>query len=171
MPAKKYGAHIGAIHSWIQWNAFNGDRVTWGSDEVLNLKRALTVRDLENIAQMVADVVIDDRSLVTAEKIQAAWAAAGHPEIVLRTSGRYLVRLSAGEKQAEYLLLQHALGALMRLPAAKEEDDPHCLIYGRLDEPIGCCFWSGREDVLAEEPDATFKPVDAANCPICKKAF
>lgn len=75
MPAKKYGAHIGAIHNWIQWNTFNGDRVSWGSEEELKLKRNLTVRELESIAQMVADAVIDDRSLVTAEKIQAAWAA------------------------------------------------------------------------------------------------
>lgn len=72
-------------------------------------------------------------------------------------------------RRAEYLWLEHALKALVHLHSG--ENDPHCLIYGSSTEPIGCCSWSAREDVLAEEPDATFRPVDAAACPICKKGF
>jgi hypothetical protein len=117
----------------------------------------------------VADAVIDDKSLVTAEKIQAAWAAAGHPDVEVSTSSRYRIFLTTPGKQSEYLMLEHALGALMRL--RPEESDPHCLIYTSLDEPIGCCPWSARNEVLAEEPGARFEPVDTTDCPICKKEF
>lgn len=41
----------------------------------------------------------------------------------------------------------------------------HYLIYGCIEEPIGCC--SNQEDVLAEEPDATFEEVEEDKCPIC----
>jgi hypothetical protein len=170
MPAKSYGAHIGAIHNWIQWNAFNGDRVTWGSDERLNLKRALTVRELEEIAQRVADAVIDDIAMVTAEKIQAAWDAAGYPSLELRAEGKYRISLTTQGERHEYLLLEHALGALMRL-RSKETTPEHFLIYTRSDEPIGCCGAGAQEEVLAEEPAARFVPVDPSDCPICKKDF
>jgi hypothetical protein len=53
--------------------------------------------------------------------------------------------------------------------SAQDEDDPHCLIYGRIPEPVGCCAWSARRDVLSENPGAKFKPVDPADCPVCKE--
>ncbi len=51
--AVESGKHLGAVRNWIKWHCRNGDRVTWGSDQVLGL----TVRDLEEIAQKVADAV------------------------------------------------------------------------------------------------------------------
>ena len=47
----------------------------------------------------------------------------------------------------------------------------HFLIYSSIKEPIGCCSEDGMDDVLAEEPDAKFEPVDPTKCPICEKNF
>lgn len=41
----------------------------------------------------------------------------------------------------------------------------HYLIYGLIEEPVGCC--SVQEDVLSEEPHATFEEVEKEKCPIC----
>ena len=53
----KSGKHLGAVRSWIQWNAVNGERVTWGSNDELRLKRPVTVAMMEEVAQRVADAV------------------------------------------------------------------------------------------------------------------
>jgi hypothetical protein len=50
----KGGSWLGAIRSWIQWNAINGSQVTWGSDEPLRFTKALTVKDLEELAAEIA---------------------------------------------------------------------------------------------------------------------
>jgi hypothetical protein len=50
----KSGKHLGAVRSWIQWNCRNGESVTWGSE---NSVGELTVRQLEELAQRVADAV------------------------------------------------------------------------------------------------------------------
>lgn len=42
------GKWLGAVRSWMQWHTKNGDRVTWGSAEILVPN--LTVRDVEDIA-------------------------------------------------------------------------------------------------------------------------
>ena len=41
---------LGIVRNWIQWNAFNGSTVTWGTDQILMFKRPLTVMDLEKLA-------------------------------------------------------------------------------------------------------------------------
>lgn len=46
------GKHLGAVRRWIKWNFPNGDRVTWGSDQVLG---KVTVLQLEELAQRIAD--------------------------------------------------------------------------------------------------------------------
>jgi len=55
----KSGAHLGAIHSWIQREAWNGETVTWGSNEFLKLKD-LTVADMEHLAQDIRDAVLKE---------------------------------------------------------------------------------------------------------------
>lgn len=56
---KSGGAHIGAVHSWIQWNCVGGDSVTWGSDEVL--RKDFTVKDLENLAKKIALATLKEK--------------------------------------------------------------------------------------------------------------
>ena len=49
---------------------------------------------------------------------------------------------------------------------------PHYLVFGHYynAEPMGCCRGkSGKRDVLAEEPLATFKRCPKRKCPICKE--
>lgn len=59
------GAHLGVVRNWLKWHAKNGETVTWGSDETLEMKR-LTPRDMEQLAQDIADAVKDEIS----ERIQ-----------------------------------------------------------------------------------------------------
>jgi hypothetical protein len=59
MTELKDGKHLGAVRRWIKWNFPNGDRVTWGSDQVLG---KVTVSQLEDLAQVVADAVQGDES-------------------------------------------------------------------------------------------------------------
>lgn len=113
MPAKDYGPHIGKIHSWIQWNVVNGEYVTWGSEDQAVLKRSLTVRALENLAQEIADAVIDDPHLVTAEKIQKAWEGSDHQPFRLTVDGQYRVTLETEEGVDEYLNVKDALRRLL----------------------------------------------------------
>lgn len=49
---KSGGTWLGAARSWLQWHTHNGDRVTWGSQDVL--QPPLTVRDAEDIAAHAA---------------------------------------------------------------------------------------------------------------------
>ena len=52
------GKHLGAVRKWIKWKFPNGDRVTWGSDQVLG---KVTVSQLEELSQTVADALeVDD---------------------------------------------------------------------------------------------------------------
>lgn len=51
------GAHLRAVRSWIQWNCINGSQVTWGSNEPLRFSRELTVKDMEVLAQKIANAV------------------------------------------------------------------------------------------------------------------
>lgn len=46
---------LGIMRRWIQHNALNGDRVIWGSNDVLHFNRVLGVRDLEEIAIEIMD--------------------------------------------------------------------------------------------------------------------
>ncbi len=50
---------------------------------------------------------------------------------------------------------------------------PHYLIIGKyINEPIGCtCGKKGKEEVLEEEPGATFRRISKKKCPICNKIF
>ncbi len=47
----------------------------------------------------------------------------------------------------------------------------HYLIFTKyIKEPIGCtCGRQGKQDVLCEEPTATFKLVPIWKCPICSE--
>jgi hypothetical protein len=47
---KKGGQWLGACHEWIKWNITTGDRLTWGSQEVVKI----TMQKLEDMALGVA---------------------------------------------------------------------------------------------------------------------
>jgi hypothetical protein len=115
MPAEKSGAHIGAIRNWIQWNCFNGDQVDWGSDEKLNLKREFTVKSLEDLAQMIADDVIDDPRLITVDKLQDRWEKAGHQTFQVEAKSPHQILIRSNDAfDGEYLTLSDALSAAYR---------------------------------------------------------
>jgi hypothetical protein len=52
------GPHLGAVREWIKCRAYNGEYVTWGSEE--HLKLDVTVRDMERLAQRIYDSVARD---------------------------------------------------------------------------------------------------------------
>jgi hypothetical protein len=53
---KEGGPWLGAARAWLQGNKHNGERVTWGSGEVVS--PPMTVRDCE---EMAASAVLADR--------------------------------------------------------------------------------------------------------------
>ena len=55
---RKGGAWLGAARSWIQWHCVNGENVTWGSNE--ELRPALTVKDVEDLAAEIAAAAINE---------------------------------------------------------------------------------------------------------------
>jgi len=56
--SRKGGSWLGAARSWMQSNTHNGDRVTWGSGEVL--VPHLTVKQMEDFAAHVAAAAINE---------------------------------------------------------------------------------------------------------------
>lgn len=53
------GSWLGEVRNWIQRKAFNGETVTWGSNDYLKLK-PLTVSDLELLACNIASASITE---------------------------------------------------------------------------------------------------------------
>lgn len=51
------GDWLGHIHDWIQRRCRNGERVTWGSEDVLTMP-TMTVRDMEYLAAGIAEDAI-----------------------------------------------------------------------------------------------------------------
>ena len=62
---KKGGEWLGACRKWLQWNTHNGDRVTWGSNDVI--QPPLTARDVEELASCVAEAAAEQ--LKTSDEI------------------------------------------------------------------------------------------------------
>lgn len=56
--SKKGGKWLGAARSWLQSNTNNGDRVTWGSHDLIEPQ--LTVKELEDLAAHIAAAVINE---------------------------------------------------------------------------------------------------------------
>lgn len=52
---------------------------------------------------------------------------------------------------------------------SKEEPSHHLIIGKYIEEPIGCTYGPPFDDVLFEEPGATFQKCDPENCPICNE--
>jgi hypothetical protein len=55
---KNGGPWLGAARSWVQWNCYNGERVTWGSNDVL--EPPITIRQVEELAARVVDAAIPE---------------------------------------------------------------------------------------------------------------
>ena len=56
----KGGNHVGIVRKWLQWNAINGDSVTWGSADVLKFSRTLTPALFEKLAQDIRDASVEE---------------------------------------------------------------------------------------------------------------
>jgi len=116
--ARAGGTHLGIIRSWIQCVAANGERVTWGSNEPLQIYRALTPKILEDLACEIAQRVVDE--LVTADSLQELWVDAGKPPVDLHAHTG-LCELSVGRKQVgTYLSLGDMLKSLACLHLRKK---------------------------------------------------
>lgn len=55
------GQHLAIVRAFIQWNAINGSDVRWGSTDVLRFS-GVTVHDMEQLAQRIADAVSSQTS-------------------------------------------------------------------------------------------------------------
>jgi hypothetical protein len=55
----KSGVHLRVVRSWIQRRARNGEAVTWGSNNILELP-GIAVLDLEWLAQDIRDAMIKE---------------------------------------------------------------------------------------------------------------
>lgn len=55
--AARGGEWLGAARNYLQWNAMNGDNLTWNSDDEV---RGLTVRKIEEMASQIAAAAINN---------------------------------------------------------------------------------------------------------------
>lgn len=106
---KQGGAHLGAVRSWIQRKAINGETCIWGSNDILKFRQNITPKLLEDLARDIASAVV--RELITVEHIQEKWEEQGRPEIHLDVKP-YSVKVSYGDEENEYLDLNCALRSL-----------------------------------------------------------
>ena len=53
------GQRLGHVRGWMQRKAINGESVTWGSNDFLNLK-SLSVADFESLAAVIAANAINE---------------------------------------------------------------------------------------------------------------
>lgn len=53
------GVHLVVARNWMQQRARNGEKVTWGSQEILQLP-SLTVSDIEELSSAIAHAVTKD---------------------------------------------------------------------------------------------------------------
>ena len=58
--SRKGGKWLGAARSWLQSNTNNGDRVTWGSNDII--QPHLTVKQIEDLAAHVAAAVMNEQN-------------------------------------------------------------------------------------------------------------
>lgn len=54
--SRQGGSWLGTARTWLQSNVMNGDRVTWGSGEILHM----TVAQFEEAAAHIAAAAIND---------------------------------------------------------------------------------------------------------------
>ncbi len=54
------GSHLGSVREWMKCKARNGENVTWGSQDLLQLRYPLTVQLLEDLACQVAAAAVND---------------------------------------------------------------------------------------------------------------
>lgn len=54
------GSHFGCIREWIKCKASNGENVTWGSQDLLQLSGPMTVKVLEDLACRIAAATLND---------------------------------------------------------------------------------------------------------------
>lgn len=101
------GPWLGAVRSWIQRRCHNGERVTWGSRDVL--KPNLTVNDVERAA---AEAVTADRNrnLTNSDAlVKAAIERAGEWQGRTARSFRVMELFGIDNDQAFSLCLRHGV--------------------------------------------------------------
>lgn len=57
---KHGGAWLGFMHDRIKWDASNGESVTWGSHDVLNMRMQMTPAYFEDLAANIAAAAINE---------------------------------------------------------------------------------------------------------------
>ena len=77
------GKWLGAARNWIQWNCMNGDAVTWGSHDKLDVD----VLDVERMASEVAEAIVEATGLNVIEK--ASFQMVGFEELPVHNVGHY----------------------------------------------------------------------------------
>lgn len=53
-PEVQGGHHLGYVREYIQRKCVNGERVTWGSHDVLQFRNQMTVHEMEYLATQIA---------------------------------------------------------------------------------------------------------------------
>jgi len=111
---KKGGEHLGCVRNWSQWNAANGEYVSWGSDTELRMRRAITPKLLEDLACDIATAAL--REITSTDDIQMAWQSdpARYPEVVIHAKKHRVNVVIDDEVAGTYLTLGDALKALAR---------------------------------------------------------
>ena len=54
------GKHLGIVRAWMQRKCINGERVTWGSQEMLVFSGGVTVWEMEHLAQSIRNAVAEE---------------------------------------------------------------------------------------------------------------
>jgi hypothetical protein len=85
------GAWLAAVRTWIQWNAFNGEHVHWGSDDIV--RADFTVRKLEELAAAVVAAERNERNKPNAQLMDADQLPPGFKKKRPRRSMERLVRV------------------------------------------------------------------------------
>lgn len=120
--AKQGGAHLSCVRSWIQRKAANGERVTWGSDERLQLYGFLTPKVLEDLACDIAEAVA--RGILEMDRLGKVWEERGCPPFKLVCNHRHSIVIEIeGDGKREYLSLGSALRSLFHILSRKVNRD------------------------------------------------
>lgn len=86
--SRRGGEWLGAAREWLQWNTRNGDRVTWGSGDLIEPQ--LSVRQIEDLAAEVAAAAMRPQPAeeTLARALKARWKAEAEAADLRRAAAR-----------------------------------------------------------------------------------
>lgn len=135
---RRGGAWLGAARNWLKWHKHNGDRVTWGSHDVL--EPPFTVAEVEDLAATAAAAAMGERSteqaLISARagQLKAGFALWRAEERAVRAFWRGVAAEMAG--MADYQERRERMRALDRTARLDA--------YGERDFTIAADAWAKR---------------------------